>query len=613
MRLPYLPAGIAVIALAASLRAQDETVALPPVTVYSTSVANQSPAGAFTMPVSALRYEPLVDLESRNIAEAQGDVTIQGDIFENTGLEIGALSLFDPQTGHYLEELPVAPEMLSPPQIVTGVDHALASINSTVGAVAYDWRPIRDTGSVSAAVGNGGLNTEEFYEGFTTGPSSSGGSGLAADVDWDHSEATGLIPWGDHDFNRVDARLQLSGPGTQTDLFAGYQKMFYGWPDMYTPFNSDETDDTQTVLLALNHRVDLGGGDYFEAGAFWRRNKDDYAFDRFAPLGLVHPYQHTTWLEGFALGGRQSMGSFTLDYHAEATNDFLKSTSLIYGDFHTRELEKVALIPEKSWSASGGAITLKAGATFDNSDRESSATSPVVELDRTWDSSGLRRIFASFAETTEVPSYTALNSSPTAGLFLGNPNLGREYSRNTEVGASGSLGGWTGQVGVFYRDDTDLVDWTFYQGVFGRQANPMDVDTTGLEAVVRRTWTYCTLVLGYTGMTKSYQYLGPYEQASFYALNYARDRLTAAVTLRLTQSLDFRWDNELRYQEPDLLRTAGGNDAYHTSIGLIWRPAEWRGLELNLQVDNLTNSAFQSIPGVPASPRQFSFGIAKAW
>ncbi|MGD0045150.1 MAG: TonB-dependent receptor, partial [Isosphaeraceae bacterium] len=301
-------------------------------------------------------------------------------------------------------------------------------------------------------------------------------------------------------------------------------------------------------------------------------------------------------------------------YHAEATTDFLKSTSLIYGNFHTRALEKVALMPEKTWAAADGAIALKAGATFDGSNREGSATSPLVELARKWNtSSGLQRIFASFAETTQVPSYTALNSSPNAGLFLGNPNLGREYSRTTEIGARGVVWGWTAQADVFYRDDTNLVDWTYNPAVFGRQANPVDVHTSGAEAVVRRSWAFCTLVLGATVLTKTDQYLGPGEEASFYALNYARARLTAAVSLHLTNDLDLRWDNELRDQEPDLLRTEGGNDAYRTSLGLIWSPSALRGAELALQADNLTNSAYQSVPGVPASPRQITFGVAKAW
>ena len=122
-------------ALAGAARAQDESATLPPVVVYSPSVANQAPAAAFSMPVSVLRYEPLLDIEPRNMAEAQSDVTIRGDTFENTGLQLGALSIFDPQTGHYLTELPVAPAMLGAPGLLTGPDHAERTLDSTVGSV----------------------------------------------------------------------------------------------------------------------------------------------------------------------------------------------------------------------------------------------------------------------------------------------------------------------------------------------------------------------------------------------------------------------------------------------------------------------------------------------
>src|SRR5215831_1265583 len=90
---------------------------LPELTVYSPRVANQSPAGTFAMPVSALRYEPQVDIQARNLGEAQADVTIRGGIFENTGFQAGAVTLVDPQTGHYFAEIPIAPAMLAAPQV----------------------------------------------------------------------------------------------------------------------------------------------------------------------------------------------------------------------------------------------------------------------------------------------------------------------------------------------------------------------------------------------------------------------------------------------------------------------------------------------------------------
>jgi len=596
-------------ALSQVARGQDATASLPAVTVYSPSVANQSPAGTFTMPVSALRYEPLVDIEPRNMAEAQSDVTIRGDTFENTGLQVGALSIFDPQTGHYLTELPVAPAMLGAPGILTGESLAAEAMNATGGAVDYGWRPVGNAGFTSAALGNDGLEREELYEGI----SGAGAEHLAADADWAHSSGNGTVPFGDFHFDRADARLEWVAPGSQTDAFIGYQASFFGWPNLYTPFDSDETENLQTVLALVNNREDFGGGDYLEAGTFYRRNKDDYAFNRFAPLGPAHPYQHTTWEYGTSVGGRETLGSLALNYHAEVTSDALRSTSLIFGPYHSRTLEKLALIPEESWADGEGTMTLKAGATYDDSNRADGVFSPVAELAQAFNTGGLRRLYASYSTTTQLPDYTALDSSPTGGLFFGNPKLGRETSRDTEIGLSGNWEGWTGQAAVFYRRDDNLVDWTYTTGIFGRSANAVDIGTEGVELVARRSWGLVSAVFGYTALAKSSDYLGAPVTASFYALNYARQRFTAAFTLQLTETVFLRLDNAARIQEPDSLRTQGGNDALESSAGLSWRPAGQRHLEISLLVDNLWNSAFQSVPGVPASRRQLSFGGTYGW
>ncbi len=593
---------------AATLCAQSDN-SLPAVTVYSPSVANQAPAGTFAMPVSALRYDPLVDIEPRNMAEAQADVTIRGDTFENTGLQVGALSLFDPQTGHYLMELPIAPQMLGAPQVETGASFATDSMNATGGGISYAWKPVAPVGFATAAVGDDGLSREEVYQGFA----GRGASHLSADADWAHTEGNGTVPFGDFHFDRADARVEYVAPGSVSDLFAGYQASFFGWPNLYTPFDSDETENLQTVLVAANTREDLGQGQFFEGGAFYRRNKDDYAFSRFAPIGAVHPYQHTTWEYGVAAGGRQEFEGVMLNYHAEETTDSLRSTSLIFGPYHSRTLKKVSLVPEEQWVADGGLIALKAGGSYDDSDRSSAVFSPVAELSRTWNTGALSRIYASYSVTTEMPSYTALDSSPTAGLFFGNPNLGRETSRDTEAGLSGTLWGWTGKAAVFYRRDENLVDWTYTDGVFGRSANPVNINTQGFELEARQTWGLVTVVLGYTALSKDANYGNADITASFYALNYARQRLTAAFTVQLTENLELRLDNAARIQEPDSLRSQGGNDAFLSSCGLYWHPAATRRLEFSLLVDNLWNSAFQSVPGVPASRRQLSFGATYGW
>src|SRR5438105_5558104 len=123
------PGLIANLALLGTLAAQ-ESIILPKVSVYSEQVANETPAATYAMPVSGLQFEPRVDVQARNLAEAQADVAIRGGVFENTGFKVGAFSVYDPQTGHYLAELPIAPAMLSTPRILTGASNAMGGFNA---------------------------------------------------------------------------------------------------------------------------------------------------------------------------------------------------------------------------------------------------------------------------------------------------------------------------------------------------------------------------------------------------------------------------------------------------------------------------------------------------
>ncbi len=558
------------------------------------------------MPVSALRFEPLVDVQARNLTEAQADVTIRGGIFENTGFRLGGSTLFDPQTGHYFAEIPVAPALLGAPAILTGAASAAGATNATTGTIAYDWRPVRTGGAFVASAGDFSTHREELHLGRLTDTRVLGAR-LGADFAVAHSASDGPLALGDSRFDRVNGRVQLLGAAAQTDLFAGYQKKFFGWLNLYTPFNSPESENLETTLFAVNYRAGFGRGDWVQFSAYHRRNKDDYAFNRTAPLGPVHPFQHTTWVTGAAGDGRYSLGNdLALAWRGEVLADRLASTSLTFGPYRDRTLTKLALVPEKTI----GNATLRAGATYDHSDRDGSSVSPLLEWAM---QDGARRWRASYVRVTQVPTYTALKSNPAGGLFRGNPNLGREASHQAEVGVADTLAGWHIEAAAFWRRDDALVDWTFRRGVTARTANPVDLDTTGIEAVARRSWSACDLVLGYTSLTKDADYRGASVDASFYALNYARHRLTAALTARLGHGFELRMDNTARVQAANLLRSVGGDRALTSSLGLAYRPAAWRGAALTVQADNLWNTRFQEVPAVPAARRTATAGFACTW
>ena len=597
-----------------ALRAAAPATQLDPLTVASPRVANQAPGGTFAMPVSVLRYEPRVDLQARNLVEGQADLTLRGGTFESTGWALGAVSLGDPQTGHYLAELPVDPAMLTPPQLLFGADLALGPLNATAGGLRQDWRPLRAGGGVRVGAGAHGLRRAELRHAWVR-PAGTSGQGSGIEFSLARSVADGAILHGDHEFDRANVRLQHRGPAGQTDLFAGYQGKRFGWPNLYTPFNSPEFENLQTRLTLLSHRQDRGAEGGWEAAVFERRHKDDYAFNRFAPLGPVHPFQHTTWLRGGAAHVHGRWAGFDYELKGEAQADRLRSTSLLSGPYTSRATTRLALqVGRETVLAGGGALWARAGLVHDDSNRDPGSLSPLLTLERTFTSGNpLQRLHLSATRATQLPTYTALASSASAGLFRGNPRLGRAAATTVEAGAAFRVAGWDASASAFTRADRRLVDWTFRRGVTARSASPMDVDVAGFEAQARRSWGRAAVVLGYTALTKDDTYRVAGVDASFYALNYARHRATLAVQAQLGRDWVLSIDHAWRRQASNLLRTVGGERALHGTLGLAYRPAAQPRLEVSLLIENLWDDRFQEIPAVPASPRQPSFSAAWRW
>ncbi len=586
-----------------------EVVVMPDYPVTSANIANPEPVGTAPTPVSALRFEPRVDVQARNLAENQADISIRGGTFENSGFRLGAFSLSDPQTGHYLAEIPVSPFMLGGPRVLTGAENALGGFGAVAGTVAYGWRPIAPRGEVTVAGGDDHFGRGSLYLAGLS-PAEGQRAQVGADVEWSQSRSDGSVPFGDQNFSRVGGRVQVRTARMQTDFYAGYQHKFFGWPDLYTPFGVDETENLQTVLLAANSRWQLAGRGFLEFGVYSRRNKDDYEYNRAIP-GEFNPYQHTTWARGGALQGRAEAGEWALDYSLEAMHDDLNSTALAFGPYDNRNQFKAAFVPERSFATAEGAWVVQAGGRYDDSNHGGPAVSPVWRTE--WQAKSGWSTHLEYSGSTQLPTYTALKSSPTAGLFRGNPNLGRERSRNLELGLTGTAAGWSVGAAVFHRQDDALVDWTYLRGVTARTANPVDIGTTGAEMVARHHTARTELVVGYTRLRKAADYGSAAVDASFYAMNFPRDRLTAALTWRLGGGWELRSDNEYRREEPNLLRTVGGDHTILSSLGLHFAPPGAPGWEYALRVDNLWDSSFEEVPAVPAPRRQFAGEITRRW
>lgn len=587
---------------------------LSEVMVRASRVANTHPAGTYASLATSLRFDPQTELQSRGVPEGQSDIAVRGGIFENTGFVVGAITVVDPQTGHYTAGLPIDPDFLSTPGLLTGIDNALTGFNSNVATVAYSLPVMHSGGEFLVGVGDHNLRFTSLRA--STVMTLQSGQDLGMAISAALSKGDGTIANGDHDFARYNLHVQYGQGNAQTDVLVNYQDKFYAWPGAYTGFASlAETDHTKTQLILANHRREVDAG-WFELSAYYRELDDDYDFDRTSSeSGVPGAFEHATRVSAFGFQGSHRAGLVDWRYGGQLSGDkLLHSTDLTEGDFTSRRYVKFSLIPSIDLVQTGHrTVTARVGASLDSSNRDGSAVSPIAGLTvQTSSAANSNYYVIEYASASQLPGYTALNSRPT-GLFGGNPDLGREKSRQLSASFRRDSFNWTGSATLFYRSDIDLVDWTFNTGApFSRQANSVDMDVLGLEVFFTRRWVSLEMVAGYTYLDKDADYGSSVVDASFYALNFARHRATLAFRYQFARQLELRLDNEYRVQEDNPLRTSR-DTAFLASIALAWQPENIKGVGITLTADNVTDSDYQFFPGTPGVGRQLSISAGYNW
>lgn len=592
----------------------EENTDIEKIMVEGSATANIKPVGTFGSSVSNLEYDPRVDLQSRNMAEAQADVTIRGGIFENTGFRVGSATLFDPQSGHYFAEIPIAQEMLGNANVLTGADNALLGVNSSVGTVSRDWKQIKTAGSAAIGIGNNRFNLQRVHSGVSIAVDDSNDWLIGVEGEYSRSESDGTIANGDHDFQRASGRIQLVGPSSQTDLFFGTQEKFFGWPNMYTPFNVNETEDLETKLLIVNHKQYYDQESHVEISSYYRRHNDHYIFSRENPE-LSQSF-HETEVKSIAFSGHHAQtASFALNYSGQFITDSIESTSL-ENNITSRRYYKFSIVPEYQKALSADQqLTFRFGAAFDDTNHDDSETSLISDITlHTLNADDTSHtVYFSYAEATQVPGYTAIGGSDTAGLFISNYDLEREITKNIELGLALERDTWRLDSAIFYRQDDGLTDWTYrLNSTSARTANPVDIKTLGVELLAIKRLDNAEIITSYTFLDKSEDYGDAEIDASFYALNFPDHRVTLGAIWRPTDMIEVRVDNEWRKQAENTLRN-GDDDALFTHLTFTISPSQFAGLDIMFAADNLWGESFEEVPGTPGRGKQYTMSATYHW
>ncbi|MCD2424559.1 TonB-dependent receptor [Niabella pedocola] len=146
----FLTAGITLIILGGTKRAQAQDTLLDPVTVTSSVIEKRSSetgrnitiisgAAIAQLPVHSvdelLKYIPGVEAQMRGPQGAQTDISIRGGTFQQVLVILDGLRLNDPNTGHFTGYIPISPAEIDRIEVLKGASSAVYGSDAVGGVI----------------------------------------------------------------------------------------------------------------------------------------------------------------------------------------------------------------------------------------------------------------------------------------------------------------------------------------------------------------------------------------------------------------------------------------------------------------------------------------------
>ncbi len=501
----------------------------------------------------------------------QADAGLRGATFEQVAVLVNGVRVNDPQTGHFHLDLPYPLEavervtvLLGPGSAVHGPDAFGGVIDITVGAPA-------------AAKGHLRLGEYALRKGSAAAPLGGGGWVAASRV-----TSRGFRP--DTEFALSRAAVGWRGAVGGFDLFldaAAEGKEFGAWA-FYSRRFPNEQERTATAVTTLVARRRLKAA-WLDLRSNARQHRDVFVLDRQRPDW----YRNRHRTRGALLQATLAGGGGVVDWSAgaEVQRDLIVSSRL-----GSHDRSRSALFAEVGWR--GGAWRCALQGRADRLAGLGWEAAPAVTL--------ARRVGAGVTlayhggKSFRLPSFTDLYyTSPDT---VGDPALAAERAWSDELILRATPGPWQLELAAFRRRARHLIDYLRDDAGIYRATNHAAVTTTGVEAaaVVRHVGPWETVRVSVSRLDSDLQ-VDP--GRSRYAVTHPRLEASVAVSARLPLAVQL--DAGVRYRTP---QRQGGYAVVDLRLA---RPLA-ETVEVALEASNLSNRAYEEVPGVPMPPRWVS-------
>ena len=377
-----------------------------------------------------LHWSGVIDVYRRGSGSVQADPGFRASTFEQTGVFVDGVSVRDPQTGHFLLDVPLGRgqvEAIEVSSLPWGPDGLAGSVNFVLKT------PAEKKLELEAGGGEHGL----WRAGVAA---STPGAGV-----WGSFERSdGYRPDTDYDAGSV-AALVTSEFLSSRALVAWSNRRF-GANDFYGSFPTfDEWEETETFLATWSARTESGAWT-IRPSLSYRQHRDHFLLERDDPS--IYENEHTSDTWGGQVAFERGVAGGRLGVSVEGRSASLDSSNLGERDWSAGGISA-------SLGSTGDALDVDVGVRADAHSRFSSEVCPLASL--RWRPSEEFALRASVSRAFREPSFTELYYSDPQNV--GNPDLDVETAWNIQVAADFSAFGARWTASAFSRREDELIDW----------------------------------------------------------------------------------------------------------------------------------------------------------
>ena len=567
------------------------------------------------------------DVRQKGPLGALTDVRIRGGSSEQIAVLLNGINICDPQTAHNVFDYPIDKDDIDHIEVLEGPAARVYGTSSLVGAInivtkkhtTLNLSSSHSSNDLSNSKNSQNSNLSARLEGGSYGYLQAAARGALATRRFSHSlsasytrsdgylrSASGHLS---ADYKTGKAFYQGTYSDSDVDLYwhAGLSTKDYGSNTFYSVRFDNQFEHTLKATTALQAETKRGWF-HLRPAIYWNRNMDRFELIRGDESKVPFNY-HRTDIFGANLNawfdspiGRTALG-MEMRYEDLVSTTLGETLNRPHHIHHTsrdytKGLNRTNLQLFVEHNIVIDRFTLSAGITAVDNSQADMNMRVYPGIDVSWRFADGWKLYAGYNSSLRMPSFTELYYS--VGGHKADSHLKPEELSAIEAGVKYQRGGVNAVATVFHNHYKNLIDWIndgsldesgneYWQSVNFGKINALGVETN--VALDFRTLLPAQRLL--KSFSAGWCWINQKQDRkegviSQYALEYLRNKLTAAATLNLWRRLDLTVNWRLQHRQGQYKDLDGATHRYQTygvvDSRLSWTEPKW---SLYLEGNNL--------------------------